>query len=423
MTDPTLKPLGSALFVVWPDVAALEFSRIAEHTETVTAEVTVVSQPLGEVAWSRLNLLAGQARKGLADACLKTVAEQDWHAIVDRSCKLVLRHLRAGAPPVPLDAKEPAPDWVTDRWLVPALIPREQISVLYADGGSGKSWLALALAVSGLLGHPLSSTWSVGALRRVLYLDWESDVADHQERLWRLTAGLEPVAPGRILYHRLHRPLTDHVDQLRAEVDREGIDLVITDSLGAACGSEPETNDAALRTFGALRAIPCTHLVLAHVSKAMADAEGPRRPFGGVYVVNTARSTIEARRVDDGDADSLTVTLHHRKTNAGRLAKLSALTFSWAQDTGYVHVNGGTPDMAGASLPVQILDALKRGAGSATVIAEQIGSPPGTVRSILNRLEKRNKVTRIGDSGHGRSKETQWGLRDNGHPGDPDEKA
>jgi len=53
--------------------------------------------------------------------------------------------------------------------------------------------------------------------------------------------------------------------------------------------------------------------VLAHVSKAHAEADGPRRPFGGVYVVNTARSTIEARRVDDADDARLVVTTFQRK--------------------------------------------------------------------------------------------------------------
>lgn len=412
MTDqPELLAVGSAFWVVWKDKQiTLEFSRIAEHTETLTAEVSVISHDVvGEVAWSRINLLAGQARAGLAKACIAMLAETDWAYIVERSCRLVLRHLRAGQPPVHLRAIEPLPEWVADRWLIPHLCPRNQITVLYGDGGQGKSWLALALAVSGLLGHPLSPVWTVGTLRRVMYLDWESAVEDHQERLWRLTTALEALAPDAILYHRLHRPLTDHVDQLAAEVDKEHVDLVITDSLGAACGSEPETNDAALRTMGALRSIGSTSLVLAHVSKAMTETTGPRRPFGGVYVVNTARSTIEARRMDADEETTLTVTLHHRKSNAGRLARTSALQFAW-EDSGAVTVMGVKPDIADSSLNTRILAILSYiadDAKSSKAIAVELKAPHDSVTRALRRLKEAGTVCET-RTGGGRGKESLW---------------
>jgi hypothetical protein len=412
VTGPTITAIGASWFVVWaPQQVTFEFSRIAEHTETVTAEVAVTS-PLGEAAWGRLNLLASTARGQLAKSCLTLIPDYDWSALVETSCKMLVRALRVGAPPVDLEARAPEPDWVQDRWLVPSLIPRRQITVLYADGGVGKSLLALAIAVSGLQGHPLSSAWPVGTLRRVLYLDWESAADDHQERLWRLTAGREALPQGAVRYHRLHRPLTDHTEQIQAIVAKEGIDLVITDSLGAACGSEPETNDAALRTFGALRAIDSTHLVLAHVSKSQADSDGPRRPFGGVYVVNTARSTIEARRVDDGDPDILTMTLHHRKTNVGRPARPSALAFTWDQHTGYVLVTQAKPDMQSASLSLQILEALKAGKETVAVIAETIDGNEASIKTALHRMENRGRVLRFESTEGGRGKKTQWGLTD-----------
>jgi len=416
MNCPPITPIGSSYFLRWGEAereVVLEFARVAERTETVTAEVTATSTLVGEVAWSRFNLLASSARAQFAKACDAVLPDVEWPTVIDRSCQALVRTLRRGNPPVALEPRAPDPDWVADAWLVPSLIPRRQITVLYADGGVGKTWIALAVAVAGLLGHALSTAWTVGPLARVLYLDWESERADHQERLWRLTAGREALPQGSILYHRMHRPLTDHVDQLHAEIARCGIELVITDSLGAAAGSEPETNDAALRTFAALRSLDAaTHLVLAHVSKANAEADGPRRPFGGVYVANTARSTIEARRLDDPDDGRLILTLHHRKSNVGRLAPPSGLAFAWDADTGQVRVNAVQPDFQTASLAQRILAVLRRGAETATTLAEELNTSPNAVRAMLGRLENRNKVLRISATARGRGQRTQWGLID-----------
>lgn len=410
---PVVRAIGTSLWAVWPeDRISLEFSRISEHTETVTAELQVVAEAIGEVLWTRFNLLAQTARGQVAKACAAVDARDEWSRLIDASCKAIVRALRAGSPPVALEAVEPIPEWVAERWLVRDLIPRQQITVLYAEGGSMKSWLALATAVAGIQGHALSSSWVVGPIRRALYLDWESSLEDHAARLWALTAARETLLAGSILYHRLHRALTDHVDQVSTLVDREGIDFVITDSLGAAAGSEPETNDAALRTFGALRSIKSTHLVLAHVSKAMADIEGPRRPFGGVYVVNTARSTIEARRAESAEAeDTATVTLYHRKSNAGKLAKPIGLAFAW-DDAGRVVITGARADLAAASLTARVIQALRDGQSSAKAIAEDLGTTPNAVRTILGRLEKRNTVAQQSATLSGRGQEVQWFLID-----------
>lgn len=406
-----VRPIGSAVWVVAQEQdVTLEFSRITEHRDSLNAEVTVVAQAIGEVGWTRLNLLAARTRQEFARQLGETAPMTEWPGLIEAACKGVVKHLRAGQPPVVLLPEEPAPG----AWLVPGLIPRGKVTVVYADGGTGKSLLALALGVAGLSGHALSPRWAVGPLTRVLYLDWEDDVATHQARLWLLTRYREEPPPGSILYRQLHRPLTDHADELQAVVAREAVDLVICDSLAPACGPEPEGADAATRTMMAFRALaPATILCLAHVSKAAVESTGPSKPFGSVHVANLARSTIEVRAEEmAGESREVLMSLYHRKCNIGPRASASALAFTFEPDGGGIVVRGERADTARSSLPEQILDALKAGKLTATVLAEEIGASPHSVRTTLGRMENRNKVVRLTASLGGKNNKTEWGLVD-----------
>ena len=121
---------------------------------------------------------------------------------------------------------------------------------------------------------------------------------------------------------------------IRAEVARIKPVLVTADSLGPACGAEPESADAAIRTLNALRSITPAKLVIAHVSKVMADQRGAARPFGSVFVQNLPRNVWELRKGEDEETENiLTVGLYHRKSNLGRLSSPFGLQFEFAEKT------------------------------------------------------------------------------------------
>jgi hypothetical protein len=230
--------------------------------------------------------------------------------------------------------------------------------------------------------------------------------------LHALTHRRELVTAGAILHRRLWRPLADTIDVIRTDADRHRADLIICDSLGAACGSEPESADAAVRTLMALRSLPGTKLIIAHVSKASADLTRSR-PYGSVYVANLARSLIEARRVETIGERILTVSLFHRKTNIGQFGPSTAVTFRWDADES-IDVFSGRPDMRSAALPVQILDLLIAGHKTAVELAHELGAKASTVRTALARLVEEHRVVRLatgpGEEG-GRNREARWGLR------------
>lgn len=411
---PQLKPIGDSLFVVWPGWT-IEFSRLHDHRESLSAEVSIVDGVLGALHWARLNLASTQARNTLARSLEETGQTRPWRELLERSCRLVVEHLRRG--PDGEYLKPVAPNG--HQWLVQDRIRLNDITILYGDGGTGKSMLALAFAVYGLLGHRFG-WWTIQPVRRVLYLDWETDSSAHQERLYGLTQGLEQIPGDAIFYRRLYRPVAEDISALRADADRHQADLIICDSLGPACGAEPETPGAAVAALMALRSLPGTKLVIAHVSKATADTGQGAKPFGSIYVHNLARSTFFAKATDDDtDSPDLSVTLHHRKSNYGKRTSPSGFKFGFSPE-GMITVSGTKADLSVATIPAQILAQLRIGPQTVSMIAEAIEKNEDVVRMQLNRLRTISKVIQLDTVSGGRGHKSQWGLIDrnriNGEP-------
>jgi AAA domain len=416
VAEPVVKAIGDSVWVIWKNAngteprAVLEFARVAEHRDSLSAEVSVHNGANTELHWARVNLVSTQARNALVKAVEEREPMDDWRTIIGRSCRLVAKHVRTGEPAVPLVAEPPR----VEQWMVNGLIIRDQLNVLFGDGGTGKSYMALALGLSGLLRRPLSARRRMVPLKRVLYLDWESGRHEQAARLWRLTEGFQSAAIDGALMHRtMRRPLVDDIAAIRAEVSRHEVDFVVADSLAPACGPEPETAGAIVPALLALRSLAVTVLIIAHVSHQSASSKAPARPFGSVFVHNLARSTIEVRRSDPDtpDVGSYVLSLYHRKVNDGRSAPPSALQLTFGP-SGAVKISGSQPDSGGASLGFQILDALSSGSKKSAALAEELDAAPNAIRAELSRLEKRNAVVRVGDPGTGRGRQSEWARLD-----------
>jgi hypothetical protein len=384
----------------------LDLSHLHEGREGITAELLVTSAIHGAIHWGRLNLLSTPARAGLVKTLERTAPVAPWALVLERACRLTALHVRAGAPVVCLMPRR-AP---TTRHVIAKLVLAGETNVLFGDGGSGKSLLALALAVAASTGTPLpGGLVPTAPPRRVLYLDYESCQEEHEDRLAGLLAGLEVTEAPPILYRQMVRPLADDAAFLRAEISQHAIDLVIVDSLAPACGAEPEGADAAVRTFTALRSFgPVTRQVIAHVSKAGADQRtGPTRPFGSVFVQNLARNVWEVRKADD-DSEHLVLGLYHRKFNSGRRLPPFGLRIETdaATTTLHAHDMGREPDLvARASLTQRLLTALRPGAFTTAELTASVGGPELSVRRALERLREKGHVVSLPDT-----KPMKWGL-------------
>lgn len=406
--EPVVTPIGDDLRLAWPGHrVTLDLSHLHEGREGIAAELLVTSAIHGEIHWGRLNLLSTPARAGLVKTLERTAPIAPWALVLERACRLTALHLRAGGPVLCLMPRR-AP---AARHLIDKLVLAGETNVLFGDGGSGKSLLALALAVAASTGRALPAGLLPAApIRRVLYLDYESCQAEHEDRLAGLLAGLGLTEAPPILYRQMVRPLADDAAVLRAEISQHAVDFVIVDSLAPACGAEPEGADAAVRTFTALRSFGAvTRQVIAHVSKAGADQRtGATRPFGSVFVQNLARNVWEVRKTEDEGADHLVLGLYHRKFNSGpRRAPFGLrIEIGATSTTLHGHDMGQEPDLvARASLAQRLLAALRPGAFTTAELAGQVGASELTVRRALERLREKGLIVSLLAT-----KPLQWGL-------------
>lgn len=188
---------------------------------------------------------------------------------------------------------------------------------------------------------------------------------------------------------------------------------MIADSLAPASGAEPEGSDAAVRTMNALRSLaPATRVVTAHMSKTAAgQSRDAVRPFGSVFVRNLARSTISCSQEEQESHEELVVTYTHTKSNNGALQRATALKYVFDEE-GHVTVSPFEADLSRSGLNVRVLEALRLGNQEIGTLAKELDENPESVKKVLQRLEKRDKVIRVIGTTGGRGKKQQWGLRD-----------
>lgn len=402
---PEIQRIGDEWAATWPaHGVTLSFGQFRESSDGIHGEVSIVSGVLGEIHWGRLNLASTSGREGLVRKLDQAAPGLPWRPILERACRQAARDLRTGEPVVPLVPRL-ADESV--RYLVPKLLLAGETNIIFADGGSGKSLLALAIARAVSTGTALPGGLVPSAPARGLFLDYESHRPEHEDRLARLEEAGSPPADLPILYRAMTRPLADEAGTIRGEIDRHNIGLVIVDSLAPACGPEPDGADAVVRTMTALRSFaPATRLVLAHVTKQAAEQRsGLVKPFGSAFVFNLARNIWELRKADEDGGADLVIAAFHRKSNAGRLYPPLGFRFTFhdGMTTLHAHDIGQAPDLlARTSLAFQIQKALALGAQSDADLIEATSSTKGTVTRTLRRLRTAEKVIHLDDG--------RWGL-------------
>jgi AAA domain len=375
----------------------------------ISAEVAVsaMREPSrGLLHRGRVNLLGSGSRRtflsGLQSRINGFHNDIDFGAILEQVSAKSVDHYREGEPSVDLREVE------SDRrpsFLLRPFVERGGASLIFADGGSGKSIVAMAIAVSAASGVAVVGE-PVGEPCAVLYLDWEADQYAHTERLRAICAASGmPVPP--IHYRRQVSSLSESVNTIRKEVATKGVGLVIIDSLGAARGDEPESAAVTIKLFTAARSLGIPWLGIDHVSKSAGDKT---KPFGSVYSHNLARLTWSMDRHQEEGDDEIVVALVNTKRNSGKALRRQAYRIRFESDADEhleaVHFNAcdvrDIPEFA-AKLPAKsrILNVLRDGKQATSAVVELTGLSDTIARARLNELRRSGAVVRMGE---------EWGL-------------
>jgi hypothetical protein len=301
-------------------------------------------------------------------------------------------------------------------WAVQGLIPERHATILYGEGGTAKSVLAMHLGISiaagfeKWMGFDLSQasqlykgTGTVGT--PVLYLDFELDDEDQYRRAFSLSQamGLDDV-PEQFWYMSAVGFGTDQAirEALKTCMDH-GVKLLILDSAGLAMEGDSELSKDVLAFFRKyiepLKAAGITVLIIDHQSKPQkGERYGDKWAFGSAYKTYSARSTIQVSATQDKNV--VTATLTHRKVNFGPKQPPFSVRLVFGEDWIEVERLEEAQDVsppAPETAVDKILNALRNGPMYPAQIVEATGLEPKTVRNRVSDLRKASKVVNTGN--------------------------
>jgi len=314
----------------------------------------------------------------------------DWDAILDVACR------------VAKNAREDDADFIDtsvtkiqvnpNRWLIDGLLPLKKPTILFATGGTGKSFFgtAISMAVSSMIEviegfEPLDTG-------QVLYLDWETD---EEEFTWRKQALINclnnrGVSGGDleesdfpVSYRRCTDSLVALQPRLRKWLDSNSCPLIVIDSLIPALDADANDSETARRFMNIVRSFDTTVLVLSHTSK-----EG--KLFGSTFWWNLARNVWSVSKEQDMGESYTDIAFTHEKSNNSRLYPPIGLRFSHENNIASferIETSELSNNIA-KSIPikVRIRELLKTGRlMSSKEIAEELDATVEAVGMALNR--------------------------------------
>ena len=252
----------------------------------------------------------------------------DWEAILDVACR------------VAKNAREDDSDFIDtsttkitvnpNRWLIDGLLPLKKPTIMFATGGTGKSFFgtAISMTVSSMI--EVIEGIEPQDTGQVLYLDWETD---EEEFTWRKQTlinslnkrgvsggGLEE-SDFPVSYRRCTDSLVALQPRLRKWLDSNSCPLIIIDSLIPALDADANDSETARRFMNIIRSFDTTVLVLSHTSK-----EG--KLFGSTFWWNLARNIWSVSKEQNMGESYTDIAFTHEKSNNSRLYPPFGLRFS-----------------------------------------------------------------------------------------------
>jgi hypothetical protein len=388
----------AGIYTLWTEHVAIEFDRLRwDRYGQLGAEVTVTltfpEERQLHSAWATLTTTTGRAT--LAKALTERWSEESWPELVETACVRVRNHHRLGEPALLI---ADAPDvelgeaQLRDSVTGDPILPRNELTIMFGDGDTGKSMAALLFGSVMHTGRNDLGGLEVPDNRRVRvgYADWETSAATQKARLRRMFGEFYPkdlvYIPGAGL------SLPDSIDRFRRLILQQRIGYLIIDSIAYACGGPPEDAAIASGFLNSLQQLGLGKslgvLAIAHVTKA--DAKGATgKPFGSAFWANSARMTWYMRR-NEGHAERYSLGMFCKKHNLGPRSRSIGLTLDY-RDGGLVFgrtdVIGDAALAAGERLSVRVHRALVEARQPLTYaqLADVLDADPKVVAETCRR--------------------------------------
>lgn len=406
MTAEPVQPLGDVFrphgmgwrAILCERTVQLTVRRIRHDGGALRGYVEVEYKPAGgrriKLAGELLNLSSGRDRASLANRLGERQQGPEWRNVLDAFC-LQVESREAEGPQLVWIGNLPAP--IDGGWLVDNLIQRRQTTGIHGDGSVGKSFFALAVAVSLTTGLEVLPGFRPSVRCNVAYCDYETD-SDTMNARVRLIAAGSGIEPPDVAYFRMEQPFSDCVEWLLPHVQEHQIGLVIVDSVEAAMagstGHGAPANDGPARLNRALRQLRVSGLLIDHInSEQAAQKDVARSAYGSRFKRNWQRMGFHLKQAREPGPDGVKhLGLFNTKFNNGPEGE--AFGLAW-------EINGEwcrwwperiEDEELTAALPAvdRIAAYLRReGPSQPSVIAEDTGIPRGTVSSALKRHYQR----------------------------------
>jgi hypothetical protein len=392
MNAPEITEYGLGYRYHWAiEQIEITVDAVREEKGNVHGEMTISTvQPDGTrpLTIKTLQLTGSRSTSDLAKHLASMAAgitEAQAKAFVEWAATTSVVRYRQGEPVLTMNGRAPISHIP---WRLQPLVYEKMPTVVYAPGGTGKSYLALFIGLLTVQGGPFLGTDRPSRLNAVqggcLYLDWEGSPDAFQLRLSRLVTAHLDLANVEMQYLSMRRPLADDLLTVQRHVKNYASKLLIIDSLALASGGDINSPDSAIRFFSALRSLHCSSLIVAHVAKT--ETGNGKSIFGSVFFTNLARSVFEVEPHQDEGSLMKRLVLRHTKCNEGARQAPLAFSFDFGHASGGVQVEPiGMEDLPSPEATQSKVDKLKAALADGPKTNEELAQATGfsahTVRS------------------------------------------
>ncbi len=376
------------------------FDQLHTQRNSIMAELTITVGGTEVLSLKDIGLKNNKGQTEIANGLEKITGKIPWKVLFPKACSMVLVRHREGDPLRRLTVETPIPSLT---YQINPFVFQNKPTVLYGDGGLGKSSLALLCAMLCSMGETVAG---IRALKgNTLYLDYEDSYDVHVRRMQAIAACHPCLARAEVRYQFCNEPLPTLTHTLLRRIQSEEITFLVLDSLAAATGGDAGP-EAASKIFRAIRTLNVGTFILAHVSKTPSDGQEHPTVYGSVFNQNFPRGTWELRKQQDVGEEVVELGLYNWKSNLVRQHTSFGLRVTYnAESTkiGYEQSDlSKTPELAqGLPAWARIRTLLEDGHERTTKeVSEDLDLKLSTAKSELSRGAKRRKWMKIQGDDH-----------------------